>query len=154
MMKTILKAMYSAFISIVLISIILSGWTGYAFIFQPKKSGEIINVIQSMYENQKSVLLEVIELSKLLIKDTNERIANEDDDLLTELESLKTTQNNSLVNELSILEDNGDNPLGIVIEPSSPEESKKIIPEMSLKPLDNERSEVSMNEIGIGMDMN
>ncbi len=147
MMKTILKAIYSAFISVVLISIILSGWTGYAFIFQPKKSGEIINVIQSMYENQKSVILKVIELSNLLIKDTNERIANEDNDLLTELDSLDDTQNNSLVNELSILEDNGDNPLGIVIEPSSSEESEKIIPEMSLKPLDIELSEVPMNEI-------
>tara|TARA_B100000700_G_scaffold305585_1_gene379739 strand:- start:3266 stop:3709 length:444 start_codon:yes stop_codon:yes gene_type:complete len=146
-MKTILKAIYSAFISVVLISIILSGWTGYAFIFQPKKSGEIINVIQSMYENQKSVILKVIELSNLLIKDTNERIANEDNDLLTELDSLDDTQNNSLVNELSILEDNGDNPLGIVIEPSSSEESEKIIPEMSLKPLDIELSEVPMNEI-------
>ena len=34
MIKTIIRAIYSAFISIVLISIILAGWTGYTFISQ------------------------------------------------------------------------------------------------------------------------
>ena len=59
MIKTIIRAMYSAFISIVLISIILSGWTCFAFISQPTKSGEIINLIQDMYEGQKSVIINV-----------------------------------------------------------------------------------------------
>ena len=49
MIKTIIRAMYSAFISIVLFSIFLAGWTGYAFISQPTNSDEIINVIQDMY---------------------------------------------------------------------------------------------------------
>ena len=154
MIKTIIRAMYSAFISIVLISIILAGWTCFAFISQPTKSGEIINLIQDMYEGQKSVIINVVDLSKLLIKDTSERIASEDNNLLieSESESLTDQEDKSLFNEPSILEDNGDNPLGIVIEPSFPEVSDENLPEISVGPLDNDQIEVSMNEME--MDMN
>ena len=162
MFKTIIRAMYSAFISIVLISIILAGWTCFAFISQPTKSGEIINVIQDMYKSQKSVIIDVVDLSKLLIKDTSERIASEDNNLLTESESesesesdfLTNQEDKSLFDEPSILEDNGDNPLGIIIEPSLPEVSEENLPEITLGPLDNDQSEISMNEMEIGMDMN
>ena len=156
MIKTIIRAMYSAFISIVLISIILAGWTCFAFISQPTKSGEIINVIQDMYESQKSVIIDVVDLSKLLIKDTSEKIASEDNNLLTESEFLTDQEDKSLFDKPSILEDNGDNPLGIVIEPSFPEVSEENLPEVSLGPLGNDQSEVSMNEteMEIGMDMN
>ena len=158
MIKTIIGAMYSAFISIVLISLILTGWTCFAFISQPTKSGEIINVIQDMYESQKSVIIDVVDLSKLLIKDTSEKIASEDNNLLTESESesefLTDQEDKSLFDESSILEDNGDNPLGIVIEPSLPEVSEEDLPEISVEPLDSDQSEVSMNEMEIGMDMN
>ena len=154
MIKTIIKAMYSAFISIVLISIILAGWTCFAFIFQPTKSGEIINVIQDMYESQKSVIIDVVDLSKLLIKDTSEKIASEDNNLLIESEFLTDQEDKSLLDEPSIQEDNGDNPLGIVIEPSLPEVIAENLPEMSEGPLDNYQSEVSMNEMEIGMEMN
>jgi len=154
MIKTIIKAIYSAFISIVLISIVLAGWTCFAFISQPTKSGEIINVIQDMYESQKSVIIDVVDLSKLLIKDTSERISSEDNNLLTESEFLTDQEDKSLFDEPSILEDNGDNPLGIVIEPSLPEVSEENLPEISLGPLDSDQSEVSMNEMEIGMDMN
>ena len=146
MIKTIIRAMYSAFISIVLFSIILTGWTGYAFISQPTNSDEIINVIRDMYESQKSVVIDVIDLSKLLIKYTSERIASEDNKLLTESELPTDLEGEHLLDELSIPEDNGDNPLGIVIEPT--------LAEISSGPLDDEQSEVSMNEMGIGMDMN
>ena len=146
MIKTIIRAMYSAFISIVLFSIILTGWTGYAFISQPTNSDEIINVIQDMYESQKSVVIDVIDLSKLLIKYTSERIASEDNKLLTESELPTDLEGEHLLDESSIPEDNGDNPLGIVIEPT--------LPEVSFGPLDDDQSEVSMNEMGIGMDMN
>ena len=121
MIKTIIRAMYSAFISIVLFSIILTGWTGYAFISQPTNSDEIINVIQDMYESQKSVVIDVIDLSKLLIKYTSERIASEDNKLLTESELPTDLEGKHLLDESSIPEDNGDNPLGIVIEPTLPE---------------------------------
>ena len=154
MIKTIIRAMYSAFISIVLFSIILTGWTGYAFISQPTNSDEIINVIQDMYESQKSVVIDVIDLSKLLIKYTSERIASEDNKLLTESELPTDLEGKSLVDESSIPEDNGDNPLGIVIEPTLPETIETTLPEISLGPLDDDQSEVSMNEMGIGMDMN
>ena len=146
--------MYLAFISIVLISIMLAGWTCFAFISQPKKSGEIINVIQDMYESQKSVIIDVVDLSKLLIKDTSEKISSEDNNLLTESEFLTDQEDKSLFDKPSILEDNGDNPLGIVIEPSLPEVSEENLPEISVEPLDSDQSEVSMNEMEIGMDMN
>ena len=152
MIKTIIKAMYSAFISIVLISIILAGWTCFAFISQPTKSGEIINLIQDMYEGQKSVIINVVDLSKLLIKDNSERIASEDNNLLTESELLIDQEDKSLLYEPSILEDNGDNSLGIVIEPSLPEVIDENLPEISEGPLDNDQSEVPMNEME--MDMN
>ena len=147
MIKTIIRAIYSAFISIVLISIILAGWTCFAFISQPTKSGEIINLIQDMYEGQKSVIINVVDLSKLLIKDTSEKIASEDNNLLTESEFLTDQEDKSLFDKPSILEDNGDNPLGIVIEPSSPEVSEEKLPELSLGTLDIDQSEVSMNEM-------
>ena len=152
MIKTIIRAMYSAFIYIVLISIILAGWTSFAFISQPTISGEIINLIQDMYEGQKSVIINVLDLSKLLIKDNSERIASEDNNLLTESELLIDQEDKSLLDEPSILEDNGDNPLGIVIEPSLPEVIEENLPEISEGPLDNDQSEVSMNEME--MDMN
>ncbi len=154
MIKTIIRAMYSAFISIVLFSIIITGWTGYAFISQPTNSDEIINVIQDMYESQKSVVIDVIDLSKLLIKYTSERIASEDNKLLTESELPTDLEGKPLVDESSIPEDNGDNPLGIVIEPTLPEAIEPTLPEISLGPLDDDQSEVSMNEMAIGMDMN
>ena len=43
-MKTIIKGMYSAFISIALISIVLAGWTSYTFVFQSSKSSEISQI--------------------------------------------------------------------------------------------------------------
>ena len=156
MIKTIIRAMYYAFFAIVLISIILAGWTCFAFISQPSKSGEIINVIQDMYKSQKSVIIDVVDLSKLLIKDTSKKIAIEDNNLLTESESESLTdqEEKSLFDEPSIREDNGDNPLGIVIEPSLPEVIEENLPEISVEPLENDQSEVSMNKMGIGMDMN
>ena len=154
MIKTIIRAMNSAFIFIVLISIVLAGWTCFAFISQPTKSGEIINVIQEMYKSQKSVIIDVVDLSKLLIKDKSKIIASEDNNLLTDSELLSNDEDKSLLDEPSVLEDNGDNPLGIVIEPSLPEVSVENLPEISVGPLDNDLSEVSMNEMEIGMDMN
>ena len=154
MIKTIIRAMYSAFISVVLISIILAGWTCFAFISQSTKSGEIINVIQDMYESQKSVIIDIVDLSKLLIKDTSEKIASEDNNLLTESEFLTDQEDKSLFDKQSILEDNGDNPLGIVIEPSLPEVIEENLPEITKVPLDNDQSDVSMNEMEMEMDMN
>ncbi len=159
MIKTIIKAMYAAFISIVLISIVLAGWTSYAFISQSSKSSEIINVIKDMYDSQKSVVFDVIDLSKILIKkDISESATNESIDLLSETELLTDLEDNSQFDELSIDEDNEDNPLGIVIEPSSPDLNEKKSLEIIEEPLMNEQKEFSMkkmeNDLGIGIDMN
>ena len=144
MIKTIIRAMYSAFISIVLISIVMAGWACFAFISQPTKSGDIFNLIQDMYESQKSVIIDVVDLSKLLIKDKIEIIDSEDNNFLAESESELVTDQ----------EDNGDNPLGIIVEPSLPELIEEDLPEISEEPLENDHSEVSMNEMEIGMEMN
>ena len=111
-----------------------------------------------MYESQKSVIIDVVDLSKILIKDKSEIIASEDNNLLAESKSetefLTDQEDKSLFDKPSILEDNVDNPLGIVIEPSLPGVSEEDLPEISLEPLDSDQSEVSMNEMEIGMDMN
>ena len=60
----------------------------------------------------------------------------------------------SQLDESSINEDNGENPLGIVIEPSLPEVSEKTLPEISEELFVDEQSEASMNDMEIEMDMN
>ena len=125
MIKIIIKAMYSAFISILLISIILVVWTGFAYVSQSSKSSEMTKVIQNMYSSQKSVVIDVIDLSKILIKDNNQNIANENSNLLLKKELISDLQEKSQLDQSSITDDNGDNPLGIVIEPSFPEISEE-----------------------------
>jgi hypothetical protein len=107
-----------------------------------------------MYKSQKSVIIDVVDLSKLLIMDMSEGIDSEDNSLLTESELRTNEDDESVLDEPSIPEDNGDNPLGIVIEPSLPEVSEENLPEITAGPLDNYQSEVSMNEMEIKMDMN
>ena len=154
MIKTIIKAMYSAFISIVLISIILAGWATYSFIFQSSKSIEIAKVIQDMYGSQKSVIVDVIELSKILIKDTRIKIVNENKNVLVETELLADREEDYQLDQSPITEDNGDNPLGIVIQPSFPELRESKSNEIIEEPLVNEKNEFSMNEKDMEMEMN
>ena len=130
MIKTIIKAIFSAFISILLISIILTGWTSYAFITQSSKSSEIIKVIQDMYKSQKSVFIDVIDLSKILIKDTSKNITIENKNVFVETELIEDRDDDYQLDQSMITEDNGDNPLGIVIQPSLPEVSENILPEI------------------------
>ncbi len=151
MIKTIIKTMYSAFISIVLISIILAGWTSYAFISQSSKSNEIIKVIQDMYSSQKSVFIDVIELSKILIKNTSESQFKENNNIVLEKESLAELEEKALLYQSPNTEDNGDNPLGIVIEQSLPEVSEKRLLEITEEPLFNEQNDVSLMEMDMEM---
>ena len=154
MIKTIIKAIYSAFISIVLISIVLFGWTSYAYISQSSKSSEIIHVVQDMYSTQKLVFIDVIDLFKILIrKEISESIHNENRDLLSEKKLITDLEDDSDSDKLSIVEDNGDNPLGIVIEPSFPIESENKLSVITEEPLTNESS-INQIEIELGMDMN
>jgi len=139
MIKTIIRAIYSAFISIVLISIVLAGWTSYAFLFQSSKSSEIMNVIKDMYASQKSVVFDVIDLSRILIKDRGESIPNKNNDLLSESELRPDLEDNSPLDEASITDDNVENPLGIIIKPSLHEVlSENESPETTDEPLINE----------------
>ena len=137
MIKKIIKAIYSAFISIVLISIILVVWTGFAYISQSTKSSEITKVIQDMYSSQKSVVFDVIDLSKILIKDNSQTIANENSNLLVKTELISDPEETSQLEQSPITDDNGDNPLGIVIQPSSSEVSENILPEIIDEPFFN-----------------
>jgi len=132
--------MYSAFISIVLISIFLAGWTTYSFISQTSKSTEISKVIQDIYVSEKSVLVDVIELSKILIKDTSNNNNNEKEMLVDNEEDFQLDQS-------PILEDNGDNPLGIVIQPSLSEADENRFPEIIEEPFVDEQNESLMNEM-------
>ena len=130
MIKTILKAMYSVFVFIVLISIILAGWTTYAFVSQSSKSNEIGTVIKDLYESQKSVAIDIIDLSKILIKDTSKNITIENKNVFVETELIEDRDDDYQLDQSMITEDNGDNPLGIVIQPSLPEVSENILPEI------------------------
>ena len=77
MIKTIVRVMYSAFTSIILISIVLAGWTTYAFFVQSSKSNDISKVLKDIYKNQKSVFIDIVNLSRILIKDTTEITNNQ-----------------------------------------------------------------------------
>ena len=131
MIKKIIKAFYAVFISIISLSIILAVWTAYSFISQPAKSSKIIDVLKNIYENQKTVIIDVTELSKILVKDINNVDDNENNNLLLEADLLIDLKNQSQLDESSVPDDNGDNPLGIVIEPSLPEVSEKPLPDIS-----------------------
>ena len=153
MIKTIIKAIYSALISIVLISLVLVGWTSYAFISQSSKSSEIINVVHDMYTSQKLVAIDVVDLFKILIrKEISESIHNENSDFLSEKTLITDLEDDSDSDKLSIVEDNGDNPLGIVIEQSFPIESENKLPVINEEPLTNEYL-IKERGKGLGMDM-
>tara|TARA_Y100001968_G_scaffold229913_1_gene212742 strand:+ start:101 stop:541 length:441 start_codon:yes stop_codon:yes gene_type:complete len=143
MIKTIIRLIYSAFISIVLFSIVLAGWTSYSFVFQSSKSSQIAKVIQDIYSSQKSVFVNVIDLSKILIKDSSHEIINKNENLLSETESLADKEDDFQLYQSESIEDNGENPLGIVIQQTLPEVNDEIIEE----PLANQKNEFSRNEM-------
>ena len=150
MIKMIIKAIYSAFISFLLILVVLSVWTTYSFIFQSSKSNEISKVIEDIYVSQKSVVFDVIELSKILIKDTSEKRTNENDNVSLEPELLADQEEDSQLYQLPSTEDNGDKPLGIVIHPSLDKISENNLSEIREQPLVDEPNDSPM----IKMEMN
>ena len=154
MIKKIIKAMYTAFISVVLVSLILAGWTTYSFIFKSSKSVQIAKIIKDMYATQKSFFVDLIDLSKILISDTSIKITNENKIIVGETELEVDIEGESKLDQFPLTEDNGDNPLGIVIQPSLSESSENLSPEIIEEPLVNEQNEVSMSEMENSMDMN
>ena len=131
MFKRILKITYLAFLTLISISILLAGWTGYSFISQPSKSSEINNLVRNIYKNQGSVFFDVINLSKLLIKDTSETIVIEDDSPSTKIEMDIDHEYSSELDELIDTKDNGANPLRIVIEPSLSDVREESLPDIT-----------------------
>ena len=81
MIKAIIRVIYSGFISIIFILVVTSVWTGYIFVSQPTKFNEIIYFIQDIYQSQKTVINDFLNLSKLLINDKEERIFNENNNI-------------------------------------------------------------------------
>ena len=147
MIKTIVRVMYSAFTSIILISIVLAGWTTYAFFVQSSKTNDISKVLKDIYKNQKSVFIEVIDLSKILIDDTSNNITNENKNVFFESELPIHGEEDPQLDQSQSPEDNGENPLGIVIHPSLPELSENKLAERGEEPYVNEQNEFSMSEM-------
>ena len=146
MIKTIIRVMSAAFISFVLISFILAGWTTYSFIFESSKSIEIGKIIQDMYLSQKSFFVDIIDLSKILTKDSISENSNKNENVFLDTEFLADRDEASHLDKSPITEDNGDNPLGIVIEPSLPDVNENILSQTIEEPLDNEQNDLSISE--------
>ena len=146
MIKTIIRVMSAAFISFVLISFVLVGWTTYSFIFESSKSIEIGKIIQDMYLSQKSFFVDIIDLSKILTKDSISENSNKNENVFLETEFLADKDEASHLDKSPSTEDNGDNPLGIVIEPSLPDVNENILSQTIEEPLDNEQNDLSISE--------
>ena len=116
MIKRIFNSIYYAIIAIILTSFVISGWTFYALISNTSNASDIKIVLVDIYNNQKSFLFDIIDLSKLLIKNSNQDV--ELDTVISAEEELEYEE--PLDTELidSLAGDDGDNPLGIVILPS------------------------------------
>tara|TARA_Y100001968_G_scaffold1701_1_gene1470 strand:- start:1966 stop:2283 length:318 start_codon:yes stop_codon:yes gene_type:complete len=104
-----------------------------------------------MYASQKSFALDFIDLSKILIKDTSNKITNEKENVFLETDSLLDREEDSQLDHSPSTEDNGENPLGIVIKQSLPQVSGNRLPEIIEEPLVNENIESSMSEMEIDM---
>ena len=151
MIKNIIKVFYSIFILIVLAMIFLSGWTAYSFISQPEKSDKVLRIIKDMYVSQKSVVLDLVDLTGLLINEKDLSENNGNFNLSNENDLLTIVEDNSQLIELPVVEDNFP---GIGIEPSLNEFGEEILPEHIEEPLVNEEKESSMNKMLSGMDIN
>ena len=111
MLRKIARSAYLAFVSIVLISIIFASWTVYIYVSQSSKSSEIILLVKDMYQSQKSFATDFLDLTQILIENTPQNIPKEEELVNKEID-------NSQLDDPSLQGDNGDNPLGIIIEPS------------------------------------
>ena len=120
MIKKLIKTINLTICSIALFSLLLSGLTSYSLLTQSPRSNEINKIIKKIYVAQKTVIIDIINLSQIIIEDNGERIANykDNDNIELETDLIKDIKANSSLDDSSINEDNGENPLGIIIEPS------------------------------------
>ncbi len=118
MIRKLVKSLYLAIISIAFIFILYASWTSYVLVSQSSKSSQINEVIQDMYKLQKSFSIDVVDLTKILIKDANKDIASEN--IFIQAEDEYSTAKSVIPQVVEPLRPsiNRDNPLGIVIEPS------------------------------------
>ena len=61
----------------ILFSTVITGWTTIILLSNSTFNLEIQNVVTKMYMNQKNFILNVKELSLLLVKDANERLSKQ-----------------------------------------------------------------------------
>ena len=115
-MHKIFRALNLAIISVVLISILFAGWTAYTIISQTSKSSEINKVIKDMYQSEKSFFTDVVKLTKILVEDKSETIVYPTNMFQEQEEFVPEKSKGITVKEPLKSEDNGNNPLGIVIE--------------------------------------
>ncbi len=117
MIKQIYRAAYLSITTIIILSIVLTGWTTFTYLSNDSRKSEITYVVLDIYENQKTILFDFIKLSKLLIKKTNQVIENKDASMRTELDMNEDIND---INPKEIVEDeeNESNPFGITIVPS------------------------------------
>ncbi len=151
MIKTIIKAFYSVFIVIFLFFTLLGGWTAYSFVSQPSKSNEILRVIKDIYGSQKSVILDFIKLTNILIKEKDLSQNNDNINSSFKKDLLTFAEDNSKLNESPVSEDNS---LEIGIEPSSNEFGEEKFPSNNEEPIVSEEIESSMNEMLVEIDIN
>ncbi len=114
MVDKFFKATYYVIISLVLISILYAVWASYTLVSQRSKSSEIIKVVKDIYQSQKSLTIDVIDLTKILIEDKNADIyldVNNEEELVIEENQKVGLKEPLLRNE------NATNPLEIITEP-------------------------------------
>ena len=151
MIKTIIKAFYSVFIIIALFFNLLSGWTAYSFISQPSKSDEILRVLKDIYGSQKTVILDFVKLTNILISEKDLSINNDNINSSIKKDLLTVEEDNSQLNKSPVSEDNS---LEIGIEPSSGDFGEEISPSNIKEPIVDEEIESSLNEMPVEMDIN
>ncbi len=143
MLRKITKVLYSAFISIILISFFLTGWTSFIFFSQSSKSVEIIKVLNDIYLSQKSVIVNIVNLSKILAKEEIVSRSIEEDNLFIETELKTDVEESSQVDLSKINEEIVDNSLEIVSPTSLTEYGENALPEINENPLVAEGNEFS-----------
>ncbi len=117
MINKIFRTVYFAIVSIVLISILFATWTSYVFFAEASKASEINKVIKDMYQSEKSFVIDVFDLTKILVQDSSQNIYSESNALQGE-EGLATEQGISTQLEEPLpIDENVDNSLGAVVEP-------------------------------------
>jgi len=151
MIKKTIKAFYSFFIVIVLFVTLLGGWTAYSFVSQPSKSDEIHRVIKDIYGSQKSVILDLVKLTNILINEKDLSKNNDNINSSFKKDLLTVSEDNLKLNESPVSEDNS---LEIGIEPSSNEFGEEKLPSNNEEPIVDEEIESSMNEMLVEMEIN